>query len=111
MVARHCKSVLDAATTVSPQLVGYGVDASRLTSLQHSIDVYDEALSAPRLAITTRKGATSELALLMKDTAKLLLKRLDGLMERYRLEAPSFHRAYMDAASWWTAVCAPRRSR
>ncbi len=97
VVARHCKSILDAATPVAAQLVGYGVDAARLTSLQQAIDRYDEALSAPRLAITTRKGATSELALLMTDTAKLLAKRLDGLMERYRLEAPSFHRAYMDA--------------
>jgi len=97
VVARHCRAMLDAANAVGSALEPYGVDADRLNTLKAAIQRYDEALSAPRLAITARKGATAELALLLKDTTKLVTRRLDALMEVYRLEAPAFHRAYMDA--------------
>lgn len=97
VVARHCQAVLDAATTVADALADYGVDGPRLDELKAAIKRYDQANSAPRLAITARKGATAELALLLKDTTKLVTRRLDALMERFKLEAPAFHRAYTDA--------------
>ena len=97
VVARHCTSLLNDVRAVTGDLSSYGVDTARLAQLEAAIAAYDATLVAPRMAIAARKGATAELALLMKDTAKLVSKRLDGLMERYREEAPSFHRAYMDA--------------
>jgi hypothetical protein len=97
VVARHCQAVLDAATTVAGSLADYGVDGPRLDELKAAIQRHDQANSAPRLAITARKGATTELALLLKDTTKLVTRRLDALMERFKLEAPAFHRAYTDA--------------
>lgn len=97
VVARHCQAVLDAVTAVAPALVDFGVTAQRLADLKQAIARFGNALSAPRVAITTRKGATAELNLLMKDTTKLLAKRIDGMMEQFRSSAPTFFRAYMDA--------------
>ena len=97
VVARHCQAVLDAATAVSGSLADYGVDSARLDELKAAIQRYEVVVSALCLAITARKGATAELAMLLKDTTKLVTRRLDALMERYKLEAPSFHRAYMNA--------------
>ncbi len=97
VVGRHCSSLLTDVRAVGTDLSDYGVNAARLSQLEAAIAAYDATLVAPRMAIAARKGATAELALLMKDTAKLVSRRLDGLMERYRSESPSFHRAYMDA--------------
>jgi len=97
VVARHCKVVLDLATPLATVLEPYGVDEDLLDQLRLAVQKHDIALTTPRLAITTRKGATAELALLMKDTNKLVEFRIDGLMERYRLMHPAFHRDYMNA--------------
>ena len=97
VVARHCQALLDTVTPFAPALVDFGVTAQRLSELKQAIARFSNALSAPRVAITTRKGATAELNLLMKDTNKLLAKRLDGLMEQFRSSAPVFFRAYKDA--------------
>lgn len=97
VVARHCKAVLDTAELLGVALEPYGVDTALLDQLRQAVRRHDEVLSAPRLAITNRKGATAELALLMKDTNKLVQFRIDGLMERYRLQQPAFHRDYVNA--------------
>jgi hypothetical protein len=97
VVARHCQAVIDVATPLGAVLEPYGVDADLLDQLRLAVQKHDIALTTPRLAITTRKGATAELALLMKDTNKLVEFRIDGLMERYRLMRPAFHRDYMNA--------------
>lgn len=97
VVARHCQVVLDEATAVGAPLADYGVDAARLTALEQAIRRYESTLAAPRLAIAARKGATSELALLMRDTQRLLANRIDALMERFATEDPALHRAYWNA--------------
>ena len=78
-------------------LTDYGVTAATLTTLQTAIDKYVDASSAPRNAITLRKGATAELRALLKDTNKLLTKRLDALMEQFAETKPEFYRDYQNA--------------
>jgi hypothetical protein len=97
VVARHCQVVLAEATAVGAALADYGVDAARLEALEQAIRRYEAALAAPRLAITARKGATTELVLVIRDTQRLLATRLDALMERFATEDPALHRAYWNA--------------
>ncbi len=97
IVAQHCQGIHDEANAVVANLGAYGVDAAKLTALQTMIDRYVVAIAAPRVAITDRKGATAEIRELMKDTNKLLTKRLDGLMEQFRISNPDFFKAYFDA--------------
>ena len=85
VVARHCQVVLAEATAVGAALADYGVDAARLEALEQAIRRYEAALAAPRLAITARKGATTELVLVIRD------------MERFATEDPALHRAYWNA--------------
>lgn len=63
------------------------------TAFQKAIDRFVTAIAAPRAAITARKGATAEIRELMKDTTKLLVKRLDALVAQFALTAPEFVRA------------------
>lgn len=97
VVAQHSQAVHTEATAVLASLADYGVTAATLTALQTAIDAYVAAVSAPRHAILSRKGATAELKLLLKDTNKLLGKRLDGLMEQYRAANADFYRDYQNA--------------
>ena len=97
VVAQHSQGIHTAATEVVASLVPYGITAATLTALQDSIDNYVEALTAPRNAIMLRKGATTELKMLLRDTSKLLTKRLDALMESFGATEPEFYRDYYNA--------------
>ncbi|MBK9274709.1 MAG: hypothetical protein IPM49_09240 [Flavobacteriales bacterium] len=94
VVAQHCQGIHTEATAVVASLADYGVLPATLTALQGAIDAYVAAITAPRNAITQRKGATAELRMLIKDTTKLLVKRLDSLVEQYRLANAEFYREY-----------------
>ena len=94
VVAQHCQGIHTEATAVVGSLADYGVLPATLTALQEAIDAYVAAITAPRNAITQRKGATAELRMLLKDTTKLLVKRLDSLVEQFRMSQPVFYRDY-----------------
>lgn len=97
VVAQHCQGIHTKANAEVANLADYGVTAATLTELQTMINTYVAAISAPRNAITGRKGSTAELRLLIKDTNKILAKRLDSLMEFFALTQPNFHRDYWNA--------------
>lgn len=78
-------------------LAHYGVTAAEVTALQTLIDAYLVLVQQPRNVITARKGATSEIGLLVRDTQKLLTRRLDMLMRRFVVSAPKFYRQYTNA--------------
>ncbi len=54
-------------------------------------------IDSPRSALTVRKGATAEIALLVKDSLKILNNRMDKLMGEFAESAPAFHQEYFDA--------------
>lgn len=97
VLGRQSTVVLDQAVALGAELVPYGIDAALLEELRAAIRVNEELLNAPRHAIATRKSATAALAQRMQETRQLVTLRIDALMERYRLQDPAFHRAYLNA--------------
>ena len=97
VVAQHCQGIHTEATAVVASLAAYGITPAMLVDLQSAIDTYVAGNMAPRNAITLRKGSTSELKMLLKDTTKVLTKRLDALMELFAGTEPEFYRDYFNA--------------
>lgn len=97
VVAQRCQYVSDAANANIASLADYGVTAADVTALQSRIDAYLVLVQQPRNVITARMGATSEIALLVRDTKKLLSRRLDMMMRQFIASAPEFYRQYTNA--------------
>jgi hypothetical protein len=92
-----CLAVYNEALQVSDQLPDYGVDKDVMTSFKNSLDSFSRLLPAPRTAIVERKGATDELAKLLKKIDCLLNDKLDKLMKKFQVSNPDFYRLYFDA--------------
>lgn len=97
VVAQRCANVLADGTAHAADLVAYGIEAADLAALATAIDRYVATIGSPRTALTVRKGATAEIALLLKDSLKVLTQRMDKLMGEFREAAPDFHQRYFDA--------------
>ncbi|MBL0129470.1 MAG: hypothetical protein IPP83_18930 [Flavobacteriales bacterium] len=97
VVAQTCQGIHDVANGVIADLGAYGLDAADLTTLQTAIDSYVATVGSPRAALTVRKGATAEINALVKDSMKILTKRMDKLMPEFETSAPAFHQEYFDA--------------
>ena len=97
IIAQACQGIHDSANAEILNLADYGLLAADLTALQDAIDAYVALVSAPRNAIASRKGHTAELALMMKDTSKLLDDRMDAMMVLFVETDPEFHREYFVA--------------
>ncbi|MBK7752063.1 MAG: hypothetical protein IPI41_05440 [Flavobacteriales bacterium] len=97
VIAQHCQGIHTAANEVVANLADYSILPATLTALQTAIDKYVAAIVAPQNAIALRKGATAELRTLMRDTNKLLTKRLDALMEQFAFSNSEFYRDYQNA--------------
>jgi len=97
VVAQHCQAIHGEATVVVASLGTFGVTDAVLLAFQATIDRFVTAIAAPRAAITARKRATAEIRELMKDTTKLLVKRVDALVAQFVLTEPEFVRSYGNA--------------
>lgn len=97
VVAERCKWVHDTALANLASLADYGLVAADTTAQLAAITAYTDILSMPRMLVTVRKSATSEIGLLIRDTMRLLTRRLDRLMRMYEVGDPTFYRTYMNA--------------
>lgn len=97
VIALACQGIHDAANAVVADLADYGILPADMTALQDAINVYVQLVGSPRTAITERKSQTSEIGLLVRDTAKLLNNRMDPLVGIFAVSDATFHRAYFDA--------------
>ncbi len=97
VVAQRCQGIHTEAAAVAAALVPYGVAAADLAALQAAIDAYLVVVSAPRTAITIRKGATAAIENGVRDGMAILNDRMDKLMAGFKTTAPDFHQAYFDA--------------
>ena len=97
VVGQRCQAVHAEGMGASADLAAYGVEAGALDALQAAIDAYVAAIGSPRTALTVRKGATAEMAMLIKDSMKILTERMDKLMTVFATTAPKFHQEYFDA--------------
>lgn len=97
VVAQKCQGIHDEANAVIAGLAAYGVVAVDLTALQSLIDGYEAVISAPRTAVTVRKGATEAIETLIKEGTTILKNRMDKLMSEFELSDPAFYQEYFDA--------------
>ncbi len=97
VIGQRCQGVHTEANAVAAALVPYGVTAATLTALQTAIDDYVALVSAPRTAVTIRKGATEAIAQYVGECLDILHDRMDKLMILFKTTAPGFHQEYMDA--------------
>jgi hypothetical protein len=97
VVAERCQSVVTTVTPIIASLAPYGVMPADVTALQTAIDKYLDLVQKPRTMISNRKGATSELGMMIRDTMRLLDRRMDMLMRGFMTTQPGFHNAYTNA--------------
>lgn len=89
-----CQVIHDKANGVLANLGDYGVDAVDLLNLQGLITAWSTQSQAPRLAISERKMATQTLPTLFKEADDILKKRMDKLMEKFRVSNRDFYDTY-----------------
>jgi len=92
-----CQLIHDEANAVIGDLADYGILPADLTDLQNKIDAYNNAIAAPREAITDRSRATEELKEFFKLMDVVLNDRIDKIMEQFKKDNPKFHRQYFNA--------------
>lgn len=97
VVAQKCQGIHTEATGVLASLAPYGIVAVDLTALQTVIDDYEAVISAPRTAITVRKGSTEQIETLIQEGTVILTNRLDKMMDEFKLTHPGFYQEYFDA--------------
>lgn len=97
VVAERCTGVHDLALANLAALAGYGVVAADTTALKSAIDAYVALAALPRMLVNVRKSATSEIGLLIRDTMRLLTRRMDRLMRYFEVNDPTFFRTYTNA--------------
>ncbi|MBL0127801.1 MAG: hypothetical protein IPP83_10155 [Flavobacteriales bacterium] len=97
VVAQRCQGIHTEASAVAASLVAYGIDAADLLDLQGAITKYVDVVSAPRTAVTVRKGATAAIETGVRDGLAILNDRMDKLMPAFKLSDPDFHQEYFDA--------------
>ena len=89
-----CQLIHDEANAVIGDLADYGILPADLTDLQNKINAYNNAIAAPREAITDRSRATEELKEHFKRMDVVLNDRMDKIMEQFKKDNPKFHRQY-----------------
>lgn len=97
VVAQRCQTVYDAANANIAALADFGVLPADTATLQGLINAYVALIAQPRNMITARKGATAEIGTLVRDTMKLLNRRIDRLMIQFKYSHPEFVSQYFDA--------------
>ncbi len=97
VVGQRCQGVHTDATVVISSLAPYGIVPADLTALQTLIDDYVAVVSAPRSALTVRKGATADIDALVRQTMGILNNRMDRLMPEFKVPSPDFYQEYFDA--------------
>lgn len=93
--ATHCQGILDAATeSLAAMSAGKTLAQTDLDNLDEKIGDFNTALTRPRQIRTKISGATGQLPGLISAADRILERRLDRLMERFRESNPDFYAAY-----------------
>jgi len=97
LAVERARSVYDHAAPLAGSLSDYGVTAVEIADVDMAITAFADSIPQPRVAITTRKGATTELAIVMKQVDGVLKDTLDKLMPKFKTTAPEFYASYFNA--------------
>jgi len=90
----RCQNIYDKAAANLAALEDYGVNAAQLANLQTALDNYSAKTAKPRIALSGRKTATGNLAVLFKETDAILKDQMDKLVETFREEHSDFVQTY-----------------
>src|SRR6185369_7070084 len=91
-LVQACRAVYARAVELKTEMAGYGVSAEMLTDLQEAIDDYETASPDPHTALD--KSRKELLNQLFEELDDILSKRMDTLMDKFRLSHPEFYEAY-----------------
>jgi len=97
IVAQRCQGVYAAANTNIAALSNFGILPADLVDLQAKITTYVSLVSRPRTLVTARSVKTAGLGFLIRDTTRLLDRRLDMLMRGFTVTKPDFYNQYLKA--------------
>jgi hypothetical protein len=94
---QRCKLLYDEAQSRINLLGDYGVTPAVLDDFQLKINAFASYVSAPRIAIVERKGATDEISKMIARIDGILKSKMDKLIESFRATRPEFFRLYFDS--------------
>jgi uncharacterized membrane protein len=97
LAVERARSVHEHAAPLAGSLSDYGVTAVEIADVDSAITAFANSIPQPRVAISTRKGATTELAIVMKQVDGVLKDTLDKLMPKFKTTAPEFYANYFNA--------------
>ncbi|HKR04594.1 MAG TPA: carboxypeptidase-like regulatory domain-containing protein [Bacteroidia bacterium] len=92
----RCQIIHDEANTIIGSLADYGLVPADLTALQTAIDDFATLISNPKDHIAARKMNTEKILKLISDIDSILRKKMDKLMENFKLSAPDFYAQYFN---------------
>lgn len=92
-----CRLISDQAVSIQALLVNYGVSVTDISDFQAMITDFELSIASPRVAITTRKSATSDISNIFRNTDSVMKNKMDKLMEKFKLSNPDFYKQYHDA--------------
>ena len=90
------KTLYNRAQEHLPELPGYGLNEETQLILQNNTNAFNDAITAPRMSISTKSQATKQLAGLFK-TAGTALEKMDAAVEIVKLTEPVFYDGYKSA--------------
>jgi hypothetical protein len=92
--SQNCQMIATTAKSIGKELSEYGVKPEDVDSLQKAIDAFNAQNTAPREAITRRKGTGEEIEKMFQQIDALLVDVMDKLAGQFRVTAPEFYRLY-----------------
>ncbi|MCF8257597.1 MAG: carboxypeptidase-like regulatory domain-containing protein [Flavobacteriales bacterium] len=97
VAGERARIIYTLAVPLEGALAAYGLVGGDLVALDASITAYENLVASPRVAIVTRKGATTEMRAEIRSADKVLKDRMDPLSLQFAVSAPEFYRNYKDA--------------
>lgn len=92
----RCQIVHDEANAVIANLGDYGIIAADLTALQTAINVFALLISNPKDHLAARKTNTEKITKIMREIDTILKKKMDKLMENFKISSPDFYSQYFN---------------
>lgn len=93
----HSQTVIDLLAENQPELISYNVDAANIADVTALHTVFSNKLTSPTVASNTKKAATSDLKIQVKEIDAFLIESLDTAMRVVKKTDPVFYKRYFNA--------------
>lgn len=92
----RCQIIHDEAAAAIADLADYGVLPADLIDLQKAIDDFAAIISNPKDHLAARKMNTEKISTIMSEIDSILRKKMDKLIENFKISAPDFYTQYFN---------------